>query len=595
MILPPFITVLTGILLLPRAAESALHTAPSQLSRTEYDFVIVGAGTAGNVLANRLSEESSFTVLVVEAGIPNSAVVADEVPYLASTLFPNTPLTWNYTTASQSGLNGREITYPRGRALGGSSTINLQAWTRASRDDWDRFANFTGDSGWSWDEIFPYMIKSESLVQPPDHHNTSGAIVPSLHGTTGPVQISLGGFPMETDQRVLNTTQELPEEFPFNEDMNSGSPLGIGWLPFSVDTQGKRSSSATAYLQPIISRPNVDVLVMTQVTQIIASGTVNGLPHFDAIQVAQSRTSSRMQIMAKKEVILSAGAVNSPLLLQLSGIGNPATLRAVGIKPIVELNDVGQNLADHPFLTVQWSVDSTAETTDLIARNATLANQLLQEWETTGTGRYCDPGSNQVAWLKAGGDTQDASAGPTAAQIELMFFDGFVSLVQGIPATGDFFTVGVAVSSPFSRGSITLASNDPFDSPVIDPGLLSDSRDMSVMVQAVKMAMQMLQASTWDGYILKPATELSPTSSDAEIANFARNFTSTEFHPAGSLRMAPSSSQEGVVNPNLQVKGASGLRVVDASVFPFIPAGHLQACVYAVAERAGDLIKQDWL
>ncbi|EMD32772.1 hypothetical protein CERSUDRAFT_118493 [Gelatoporia subvermispora B] len=571
-----------------------LHTNPSQLEKTEYDFIIVGAGTAGNVIANRLTEESSFTVLIVESGISNAGVIADEIPYLATTLLPTSSLTWNYTSTAQSGLNGRTIPYPRGRALGGSSTINLQAWTRASQDDWNRFASFTGDNGWSWDAMLPYMKKSESLVAPPDHHNTSGEIIPSLHGTSGPVQISLGGFPMEIDQRVFDTTEDLPSEFPFNEDMNSGSPLGIGRLPFSVDTEGRRSSSATAYLQPVLNRSNIDVLVMTQVTKLIASGTTDGMPHFDAVQIAQSPTSPRFQISAKKEVILCAGAVNTPQILQLSGVGDPTHLRAMGIEPVVELSDVGQNLVDHPFLTLQWFANAQG-TTDVVARNATVATELLQEWEETGTGRYCDPGTNQIAWLKVGAGLEDASAGPTAAQIELMFFDGFASLVQAVPPTGQYFTIGAAVSSPFSRGSITLASTDPFDFPLIDPGLLTDSRDMSVMIQAVRIGMKMVEASAWNGYILGPATELTPASSDAEIANFARNFTSTEFHPAGSARMGPESGQEGVVTPDLKVKGAVGLRIVDASVFPYIPASHLQACVYATAERAADLIKSDWL
>ncbi|EMD33589.1 hypothetical protein CERSUDRAFT_107938 [Gelatoporia subvermispora B] len=580
-------------------ASSILLTDPSELRRTEYDFIVIGAGTAGNVLANRLTEEHSFTVLVVESGISNTGILDDEIPYLAPALFPNTSITWNYTTTPQAGLNGRAISYPRGRVLGGSSTINLEVWTRASKDDWDRFANFTEDYGWSWDQMLPYMKKSEHLVPPPDRHNTSGEVIPALHGTLGPIQTSLGGFPSDIDKRLFNTTQELPELFPFNEDMNSGTPLGIGWLPYSVSTQGQRSSSATAYLEPVLNRANLDVLITTQVTKIISSDSHTfGQPvHFDGIEMAQSLSGPRFTISAKKEVIVCAGAINTPQLLQLSGIGNTTLIRSAGIEPILELSDVGQHLADHPFLTNSWFVNST-QTADEITRNANLAEELLQQWEATGTGRYCDPGANLMGWLRLpqdGNSTADASAGPLAAQIEFLFVDGFASFVTEAPTTGNYFTIATIVSSPFSRGSVTLSTNNPFDFPNIDPGYYTDARDLGTMVQAITLGIRMLQAPTWSDYILEPVASLANATTDAALEDYIRNFTSTEFHPFGSARMAPAWSTEGVLTSSLKVKGASGLRVVDASVFPFVPASHPQACVYAMAERAADLIKSEWL
>ncbi|OCH92503.1 aryl-alcohol oxidase-like protein [Obba rivulosa] len=599
MILLPLFGVLAEFLPYSLSVESKLYTDPLQLDKTEYDFVIIGAGTAGNVLANRLTEDNSFTILVVEAGVSNTGLITDEIPFLARSLFPNTSITWNYTTSPQPGLNGRAIPYPRGRVLGGSSTINLEIWTRASKDDWNRFANFTDDIGWSWEAMLPYMKKasrSEHLVPSPDRHNTSGEVIPALHGNKGPVQTSLGGFPSEVDQRLFNTTQEFPQEFPFNEDMNSGIPLGIGWVPYSVSTEGRRSSSATAYLEPVLNRSNLDVLIMTQVTKLIPSNTIDGVVHFDAIEMAQSPTSAPFTVSAKKEIIICAGAVNTPHLLQLSGIGDGTILSAVGIEPIVELEDVGQHLMDHPALANSWFANST-HTSDNISRNATLAAEILQQWEMTGTGRYCDPGTNIIGWLRLpqDGSAEDASAGPTAAQIELIFSNGFMSFVEAAPATGHYFSISTIISSPFSRGNITLASNDPFDSPLINPGLLSDPRDVSMMLQALKTAVRMLQAPTWSGYILEPVSSLAAAMTDEALEEYARNFTYTEFHPIGSARMAPASSKEGVLTPSLKVKGTSGLRVVDASVFPFIPASHPQACIYAVAERAVDLIKSDWL
>ncbi|OCH87208.1 aryl-alcohol oxidase-like protein [Obba rivulosa] len=593
---------LISIFLAFQYVQATLYTDPAQLSQTEYDFIVVGAGTAGNVVAARLSEEASFNVLVVEAGISNEDDVdednvEDEVPLLSLSLSPNTSLTWNFTTTPQVGLNGRAIPYPRGRVLGGSSTINFMIWTRASEDDWDRFAEFTGDQGWSWDAMLPYMKKSEQLVPSADRHNTAGEIVPELHGMHGPINISIGGFSFESDAHVINTTKELPDEFPFNQDMNSGFPLGVGWTQSSIDSQGHRSSSVTGYLGPAMNRSNLDVLILTQVTKLISTQTVNGLPHFDTIEVAQSPTSKHYTFSARKEVIVSAGSVSTPQLLLLSGIGNAALLRSVDVEPIVELNDVGRNLTDHPFLGNQWFSTST-DSLESVLRNETLVLEGLEQWETTGTGRDVSQGLNQLIWLRLPPDqtpSPDPAAGPFAPHFEILPADGFGSFDLPIPPTGIFMTLFTAVVSPVSRGSVTLASSNPFDFPIIDPGLLSDQADVDVMVQAIKTAFQFLQAPTWDGFIVAPTTDLAAATTDEELAEYVRNFTSTEFHPVGTARMTPTSSKTGVVNPDLHVKNTSGLRVVDASVFPFILAGHLQAGVYALAERAADLIKAEWL
>ncbi|EMD36329.1 hypothetical protein CERSUDRAFT_137959 [Gelatoporia subvermispora B] len=592
-----FWLTLCGIVLSIQCIHSTVLTDPAQLHKTEYDFIVVGAGTAGNVIAARLTEEQSFSVLIIEAGISNEDILETEVPLLSLALSPNTSVTWNFTTTPQIGLNGRAIPYPRGRVLGGSSTINFMIWTRASEDDWDRFAESTGDLGWSWDAMLPYMKKSEQLVLPADRHNTTGEIEPDFHGFHGPIDIGLPGFSFETDPLVINTTKELPDEFPFNEDMNSGFPLGVGWTQSSIDSQGRRSSSATGYLGPALNRSNLDVLISTQVTRLISTRTVDRLPNFNTVEVAQSPTGKRMNFTARKEVIVSAGSVGTPQLLQLSGIGNATLLRSVDVKPIVELDDVGQHLTDHPFLGNQWFSKSN-DSLESALRNSTLTLEELEQWETTGTGRDVDQGLNQLIWLRLPPDERpspDLSAGPFAPHFEMLPADGFGSFIQPIPPTGFFFTMFTAVVSPVSRGSVTLASNNPFDFPLIDPGLLSDPTDVSIMVNAIKTAARFLQSPAWAGFIIEPTASLATAIADGNFEDYARNFTSTEFHPVGTARMTRASSKTGVVNSNLQVKNTSGLRVVDASVFPFILAGHPQAGIYALAERAADLIKADWL
>ncbi|CCM06052.1 uncharacterized protein FIBRA_08299 [Fibroporia radiculosa] len=579
--------------------ECAIYSDPAQLSQIEYDFVIVGAGIGGNVLAARISEISDFSVLVIEAGIKNEDFVDDKIPFLCSTLSPDTALTWNYTTTPQIGLNNRTIPYQRGRVLGGSSTINYMIWNRGSVDDWNRYAEYTGDSGWSWDEIFPYMLKSETLVPPSDHHDTAGEVNPALHGTSGPVQISLGGYPTSIDRRVLDTTRELHLEFPYNDDMNSGYPLGVGWNPNSVDTFGRRSSSATSYLELAYGRPNLDVLIQTQVTKLISSPAVDGTLTFTEVEVTQTADSPTYTVQAAKEVILAAGSIGTPQILLLSGIGDSATLESIGIAPLVNLSDVGQHLVDHPLLSNQWLVNST-DTFQAVTRNVTYETELFFEWNSTGTGLFVDPGSIQLGWGRLSSNSTvyglytDPSAGPASPQMEWLFANGFVSSVQPIPATGNYLSIATTVVSPASRGSVVLASKDPFEDPLIDPGLLSSPFDLAVMAQAVKHAQTFVTATAWDDYIIAPAGGLAGVQTDADLEMYIRNFTATIWHPVGTARMQPVSGEGSVVTSDLLVKGTSGLRIVDASVLPYIPSMHPQAVVYALAERAADLVKAAW-
>ncbi|KZT03822.1 GMC oxidoreductase [Laetiporus sulphureus 93-53] len=608
--------VLAALLLsLATLVGAALYSDPRQLPQKEYDFVIVGGGTAGNALASRLSEVSKFSILVIEAGSSNTDYPEIAVPFLElSEVIYNSNISWNYDTTPQIGLNNRAINYPRGKVLGGSSSINVMIWTRASVDDWDRYAAVTGDPEWSWDAMFPYMLKSESLVPPAsgptavnpgpgefDYATDYGTLNPAVHNTRGPVDVSFAGYLGDIASRVFQTSFELPETFSFVPDMNAGYPLGFAQL--SITSSGRRSSSATAYLEPAINRPNLDVLINTQVTRLIAAAeSVNtSLPTFTTVEMAQSADGTRYTISASKEVILSAGSINTPQLLLLSGIGAPSALAAHNIIPLVNSSGVGADLQDHPLLESHWYVNSTG-TFDTILRNATLQAEDLSLWEQEGRGPYVGPGVVQIAWTKlenenvvfGPGGYPDPSAGPSSPNIEILPTDGFVSFIEGLPATGNFLTMLTSVVSPVSRGSVTLASADPFDAPLIDPGLLSNPYDVLAAVQAVNQSRQFLSAPTWDDYILREAPDLAAAQSEAELEAYVRKGTTTIWHPVGTARMGAPDDELAVLTSDLRVKGAQGLRVVDASIFPYIPAGHPQACVYAVAERAADLIKEAW-
>ncbi|KAI0320623.1 alcohol oxidase [Amylostereum chailletii] len=578
-------------------AYACIVNRPEDLpSGKTYDYIVVGSGPGGSVVGTRLSEDPSVNVLIIEAG-PNVDGVEDiEIPFYGPKLI-GTKYDWNFTTTAQAGLNGRSIAYSRGKGLGGSSSTNFMVYNRGSKDDWDRCANVTGDKGWSWDALQPIILGMEKLVPPADHHNTTGEINPAIHGKSGPLQVSLPGFPLPTDDRVIRATSDLPDEFPFNEDMNSGNTIGVGWTPFTI-SDGQRVSAYTAYLKPALSRRNLDVLVNTQVTKVVQTGTKSGLPVFKGVQFAQSSSGKRFALNATREVILSAGAVQTPQLLLLSGIGDSAALGKLGIHTIVNNKNVGRNLQDHVLLSSPYKVNST-DTFDRISQNSTFAASLVAQWEKTHTGELVLASAGQLGWLRIPSNASiyasqsDPSAGKTSGHYELIFTNGFVSFTAAPPTTGNYFSLFTNIVSPAARGSITLASSDPFAAPLVDPGLLNSKFDIFTIVEALRTANRFTQAKSWDGYILEPygdfATAIS--GSDVDLEAYARKTSTTVWHPTSSVSMSKKGTSDGVLNPDLSVKNTIGLRVVDASALPFVPAAHIQIPIYILAERAARLIK----
>ncbi|KAI0058477.1 aryl-alcohol-oxidase from pleurotus Eryingii [Artomyces pyxidatus] len=577
------------------AVSGALYNDPADIPHTVYDYVVIGAGVGGGVVARRLAD-ARYRILLIEAGPSNQGLLDVEVPFFCTNLSPDTTIDWNYTTIPQAGLGNRVVAYPRGRLLGGSSSTNYMGWTRGSKDDYDRWANVTGDPGWSWDALEPFWKAIEHITPPSDGHNTSGDVDPSVHGTNGPLGISLADI-NPTNAMITETTRQL-SEFPFNMDMNSGNTIGIGYTQSSI-SNGTRDSSATAYILPALSTDtSLDVLINTQVLKILKSGTESGLPVFRGVRFAASPNRTICTVHATKEVILSAGAVSSPQVLMLSGIGNATELKATGITPIVDLPDVGQNLQDHPFIRNPFTANTTTLTFDDIRLNATLAAADLAEWESVRKGPLTLSTSEGIAWLRIPDNSSifenhtDISAGPTSAHYELLFIDGFSSSTDPSPDSGRFYSISAAVVSPSARGSITLASANPFDLPVVNPNLLNSDVDIAIMREAIRAARRFVAAPAWAGYVTGEYGAFGRAQTDAEIDAYARNGSRTIFHPVGTARMAPFGASYGVVNPDLTVKGTKGLRVVDASIFPFIPASHTQAPTYVVAERAAHLILQ---
>ncbi|RDB14775.1 Pyranose dehydrogenase 3 [Hypsizygus marmoreus] len=569
----------------------------TDLPGLEYDFIIVGGGTAGLVVANRLTENPAHSVLVLEAGGSNENVYNSKVPFYNGRLF-NTAADWNFTTTPMPGLGGRSMGYPSGHILGGTSSMNGLAYTRGSSDDYNRYARLTGDPGWSWDRVQPYFRKNEHWTEPADHHNTTGQFNPAVHGFHGVNAVSLPGFIYSFDHRVIQATSELPQEFPFNLDMNSGNQIGIGWTQSTIKA-GERSSSATSYLAPKYARRrNLHILLHARVSRVLRTGSSNGLPIFKSVEFGNDRSldAPRKRVTARKEVILSSGAIGTPHILQNSGIGDIQHLRSVGITPLVHLPSVGQNLTDHPFVANTWRVNST-DTFETAIRNATIAEEQERLWNEMRMGPYAASTFNVAGWLRVPENESasvfkefmDPAAGPGSAHFEFIIANGATRLP--VPETGNFMVIGTVVVTPLSRGTVLATSSDPFRPPNINPNLLSSPLDLAIMRSAIRAARRFTQAPVWSSYILGLEDKAV---TDAELDTFIRGAAITVSHEVGTAAMSPRGADWGVVDPDLRVKKVKGLRVVDASVLPLVPAAHTQAATYVVAERASDLIKATW-
>ncbi|KXN88619.1 Choline dehydrogenase, mitochondrial [Leucoagaricus sp. SymC.cos] len=581
------------VLLCTQAVLGAIFfQGPDDLPKNvKYDFIVAGGGTGGGVVAGRLAESKDWKVLVIEAGPSDSELFAARVPGLRAQL-KGTNVDWNYTSTRQPALNGRATSYWRGRMLGGCSSHNTMVYTRGSSGDWDLRAKVVDDDGLSWNRMLPLLKKAEKLVKDSEHQREGNHIDPSVLGHDGPLSVTApySGHPM--NDKFLQATSELSDVFPFVQDMNAGRPIGISWTQSTIDSEGQRSSSSTAYIDP--SGDNLHVLLNTYVTRVLPAGEGTD---FRGIEFASDAQSPRRQLVANKEVIVAGGVIGTPQILLNSGIGNREELEALGIKTLVNNPSVGKNFTDQPSSTVMFS--TTIQNTDIDMDSA------LAEWNATRTGPMSRAGEiNMIGWLRLPDDSpafgQDGFTDPSPSKnsphIEMFFKTISTQGVTLPPGSPNITALQFSHTNlhPVSRGSVTLNSSDPFAQPNIDLGLLTEEVDLAILREGIRNARKLFSAPVFANSVFGTVSPASNITSDEDLNAYLRAAVVPIMHGASTAMMSPRGANWGVVDPNFRVKRTQGLRVIDASVIPIMPSGHTQASIYGLAERASEMIAKSY-
>jgi choline dehydrogenase len=517
------------------------------------DYVIVGAGSAGCVLANRLTEDPGTRVLLLEAGgkdrHPNIKIPA---------AFPNqfhTDLDWDYSTEPEPGVDERSLFIPRGKSLGGSSSMNAMLYVRGRPLDYDLWVE-QGAPGWGWKDVFPYFLRSED--------NVRGAS--EFHGAGGEMTISEQRSPRPLDRRLLDACAATG--IPRVDDYNGPEQDGVSMFQV-FQKNGRRWSAADAFLRPAIKRPNLEVVPNATVLGLELDGTrATGVRY-------RGKGGGEETARAEGEIILSAGAIGSPQILMLSGIGDPDELREAGVEPRHELSGVGRNLQDHPYLTMLWEI---SEGPTLYGADKP---KFMLEWLLRRSGPLTSTAAEVVAFVRT-------RAGLPAADIQFHMGALYFEKHGEEEFDGDAMTIAPVLVSPKARGQVWLRSANPLDKPRILTNSLTEPDDVASMVAGMKMAREIAATSPVADVVVRELKPGPDAQGDDEAA--LRDRLELIYHPVGTCRMSDD-GWDAVVDSQLRVRGIDGLRVVDASIFPVIPGGNTNAPVIMVAERAADLIR----
>ena len=523
----------------------------------EFDYIIVGAGSAGCVLANRLSADPNLRVLLIEAG-PRDWNPLIHMPAGIARLVNNRRVNWNYDTEPEPGLDQRRLWWPRGKVLGGSSSINAMCYVRGVPGDYDRWAQ-QGASGWEWNEVLPWFRHSEGNRRGGD----------ALHGAEGPLQVADLRYVNPLTRAFLDAGQQAGHRL--NDDFNGPHHEGVG-LYQVTQKDGARCSSAVAYLHPVRQRANLQVLTATQVERVqVERGRATG--------VVLRAGSQRQQLQATREVLLSAGAINSPQLLMLSGIGPADHLRQHGIDVQHDQPGVGANLQDHLDICTLY------RTVPGVSYDRSSELKIGFDYFLRG---HRGAGTSNVA--EAGGFVRSRFAPDERADIQFHFVPAMLDDHGRHRLPGDGYTLHACYLHPRSRGHIALASSDPSVPPRIHANYLSDAEgfDLKMMIEAARLSREVLQQAAFAPWRKAPLLPERDDLDDAGLEAFIRAKAETIYHPVGTCRMG--SDAQAVVDPQLRVRGVEGLRVIDASVMPTLVSGNTNAPTIMIAERAAALL-----
>ena len=551
----------------------------SETSAT-FDYVIIGGGTAGCLLANRLSAEPNHRVLLLEAGKTDSYPwIHIPVGYLYCIGNPRTD--WMYHTEPDAGLNNRVQRYPRGRVLGGCSSINGMIYMRGQARDYDAWAKITGDDSWSWQNALADFKAHENhyrLDQGADPITGNNSRFSDMHGSGGEWRVEKQRLSWD----VLNSFADAAEQTGIEkiDDFNGGDNAGVGY--FDVNQRsGWRWSSSKAFLRPARGRSNLTIWTGSQAQKLSWSTADNGQPRCTGLSL--SRAGQTVQVTANREVILSAGAINSPQILQLSGIGPADLLRSHGIEVIRDA-PVGENFQDHLQIRAVFKVNGTQTLN-------TLANSLFGRLKIGAEYLLNRSGPMSMSPSQLGAFTRSDPARPHANleyHVQPLSLEAFGEDLHDFPA----ITVSVCNLNPTSRGQVQISSANFQDPPKIMPNYLSTAEDRQVAADSLRQARKIMAQPAMQVYApeeLKPGVQHQ---SDAELARLAGDIANTIFHPVGTVKMGQMDDPSAVLDPHLRVKGVQGLRVVDASVMPTITSGNTNAPTLMIAEKAAAWIKE---